>query len=115
MNLLSIRVDMRDRVIMNCRWNAPCILRYTHSFVSCNSMNNNIMIELLVSKSLKIICLIKYFFKFYPWNRIAKNVKERSPATLGFKIIHTLEESLDCDWNDKEDLNERPQVMSQPT
>jgi hypothetical protein len=63
-------------------------------------------------KSLKIICLIKYFFKFYPWNRITKNVKERSPATLGSKIIHTSKESIDRDWNDKEDFNERPQVTS---
>jgi hypothetical protein len=70
------------------------------------------MIELPMSKSLKIICLIRVFFKFCPWNRIAKNVKERSPATLGSKIIHTSKESIDCDRNDKEDLNERPQVMS---
>jgi hypothetical protein len=73
------------------------------------------MIELPTLKSLKIICFIKYFLKFNSWNRIAKNVKERSPATLGSKIIHTPKESLDRDWNDKEDLNERPQVMSQPT
>jgi hypothetical protein len=63
-------------------------------------------------KSLKIICLIKYFPKFYPWNRIAKNVNERSHATHGSKIMHTSKESIDRDWNDKEDLNERPQVMS---
>jgi hypothetical protein len=77
-----------------------------------SSTSNNIMIELPTLKSLKIICLMKYFFEFYPWDRIAKNVKERSPATLGSKIIHTLKESIDCDRNDKEDLNERPQVMS---
>jgi hypothetical protein len=70
------------------------------------------MIELPTSKSLKTICLIKYFFKLYPWNSIAKNVKERSPVTLGSKIIHTSKESINCDWNNKEDLNERPQVTS---
>jgi hypothetical protein len=70
------------------------------------------MIELPMSKSLKIICLKKYFFKFYPWNRIANNDKERFSATLGSKIIHTSKESIDCDRNDKEDLNERPQITS---
>jgi hypothetical protein len=55
---------------------------------------------------------MKYFFEFYPWNRIAKNVNESSPATLGSKIIHTSKENIDCEWNDKEDLNERPQVTS---
>jgi hypothetical protein len=70
------------------------------------------MIESPTLNILKIICLIKYFFKFYPWNRIAKNVKERSPVTLGSKIILSPKESIDSDWNDKEDLNKRPQVTS---
>jgi hypothetical protein len=70
------------------------------------------MIELPTWKSLKIICIIKYFFKFYPWNRIAKYVEERSLATLGSKIIHTSKESIDCDRNDKEDLNISTQVTS---
>jgi hypothetical protein len=45
-----------------------------------------------MSKSLKIVCLTKYFLEFYPWNRIAKSVKERSPVTLGSKITHTSKE-----------------------
>ena len=68
-----------------------------------------------MSKSLKIICLIKYLFKFYPWNRIEKNVKERSLATLGSKIIHSPKESINRDWNDKEDLNKRPHKASHST
>jgi hypothetical protein len=70
------------------------------------------MIKLPTLKSLKIICLIKYVLKFYPWNRIAKCVKERYPVTLGPQIIHSLKESIDCGWNDKAGLNERPKVTS---
>jgi len=78
-------------------------------------MSNNIMIELQTSKSLKVICFAKSSLKFYPWNRIGKNIKERSPATLGTKIIHSSKESIDRDWNNEEDLDKRPQKTSYPT
>jgi hypothetical protein len=67
------------------------------------------MIELPTSKSLGVVCFAKSSLKFYPWNRIGKNIKKRSPATLGMKIIHSSKESIDCDWNNEEDLDTRPQ------
>jgi hypothetical protein len=70
------------------------------------------MIELPTSKSLKVVCFAKSSLKFYPWIRIGKNIKKRSPATVGTNIIHFLKESIDCDWNNEEDLDERPQKTS---
>jgi hypothetical protein len=73
------------------------------------------MIELPTSKSLKVICFVESSLKFYPWNRIGKNIKERSPVTLGTKTIHRSKESIDRDWNNEEDLDRRPQKTSYPT
>ena len=73
------------------------------------------MIELPTSKSLKVICFAESSLKFYPWNRIGKNIEERSPATLGTKIIHSSKENIDCDWNNEVDLDKRPQKASYPT
>ena len=98
--LWSSGVDMRVRAVMNCCCNASCILLHIQSSVSCNLTSNNIMIELLTSKSLKVICFTKSSFKFYPWNRIEKDIKESSPATLGSKIIYSSKENVDCDQND---------------
>ena len=61
------------------------------------------MIELLTSKSLKVICFTKSSFKFYLWNRIDnKDIKESSSAILGSKIIYSSKESVDRDWNDED-------------
>ena len=107
-------VDMRDRAVMNCWCNASCMLLHIQSFVSCNWTSNDIMIELLTLKSLKVICFTKSSFEFDPWNRIEKNIKESFPVTLGSKIIYSLKENIDCDQNDEEYLDKRPHEMSYP-
>jgi hypothetical protein len=61
------------------------------------------MIELLTSKNLEVVCFAKSSFKYYPCNRIGKNIKQRSPVTLGTKIILSLKERIGCDWNNEED------------
>ena len=100
---------MSDRTIVNCRCNAFRISFHVQSSVSCNSTSNIIMIELQMLRSIEVICFIKSLIKLYPWNRIEKNVYERSLAPLGSEIIHSPKESINRDWNDEEDLYKRPQ------
>jgi hypothetical protein len=73
------------------------------------------MIESQTSKSINVICFTESPLKFYPQNRIEKNVKERSLATLGSKIIHSPKESINRDWNNEEELDKRPYKTSHPT
>ena len=73
------------------------------------------MIELPTLKRIEVICFAKSPLEFYSRNRIEKNVNERSLATLGSKIVHSPEESINRDWNNEEDLNKRPHQMSHST
>jgi len=66
---------MSDWTIVNCRCNAFRISFHVQSSVSCNSMSNDVMIESPMSKSIEVICFTESPLKFYPRNRIEKNVK----------------------------------------
>ena len=73
------------------------------------------MIESPTLKRIEVICFAKSPLEFYSRNRIEKNVNERSLATLGSKIVHSPEESINRDWNNEEDFNKRPHQTSHLT
>ncbi len=71
-------------------------------------MSNEMVIKPSATKRVKVSRFAKSSFKFNSRNWIPKDIKKRPLAVFGSKIIDSLEEGVDCNWNNKEDLNQIP-------
>ena len=74
MKTRSIWVDVQNGTIMKIRNTAFGDSLHCKLFGTCNLPSNDVMIESLTPKSLKIICFSKPSFKFHSWNQIHDDV-----------------------------------------
>jgi hypothetical protein len=107
-----IRINIREATVMNDRSNALSRSFLCELFPLRNSTSNNAMVEMTTLKRIKIIRFARSTFKFDSWDRIPKDVEKGLLAMLRSKIVNSPKESVQRNWNDKDNLKNRPPESS---
>ncbi len=110
--LRCIWINIREPTVMNDRSNALSHSFLCELFPLRNSTSDNVMVEMMTSKQIKIIQFARSTFKFNSWDRIPKDVKKGPLAMLRSEIVNSLKESVQCNWNDKDNSKTRPPESS---
>ena len=84
-------------------------------FPSCNLTSQYAMIESTALKRVKNIRFTRSTFKFYARNRIPKYIEKRPLAMFRSKVIYSPKECVQRDWNNKDNLKNRPPESSSIT
>jgi hypothetical protein len=107
-----IRINIREPTVMNNRSNALSCLFLCESFPSRNLTSDNVMVETTTLKQIKIIQFSRSTFELNSWDRILKDVEKGPLAMLRSKIVNSPKESVQRNWNDKDNLKNRPPESS---
>jgi hypothetical protein len=107
-----IWINIREPTVMNNRSNALSHSFLCESFPLHNLTSNNVMVETTTSKRIKIIQFARLTFEFNSWDRIPKDVKKGPLAMLRSKIVNSPKESVQRNWNDKDNLKNIPPESS---
>ncbi len=100
---------------MNDRRHALGRLLLREVFPLCNPTSQYAMIESTALKQIKIIRFTWSTLKFYARNRIPKYIEKRPLAMFRSKVIYSPKECVQRDWNDKDNLKNRPPESSSIT
>ena len=112
MNLWCRWIYIWTRAIMNKRNCTLGRMFQCKPFGLCNSMSNDVVIETMTLKTIKIIWFTKTSFEFYSWNGILQNVYKGPFAMLWTEFIKIPTESVEHDWDNEYCLNKRPPKMA---